>query len=64
MNLEIFLDEVLEVIDTDLQQALLEMNEEKNEDFITHPDTQYDLNFNEVLSDSDSDLDDDLNSVD
>ena len=54
-----------EVIDTDLQQALLEsMNEEKNEDFITHPDTQHDLNFNEVLSDSDSDLDDDLNSVD
>jgi len=49
--------------DNDLQEALMaSIEEQKNEDFLTHPDTQHDLNFNDVLSDIDSD--DDLNSVD
>lgn len=52
-----------EHVDNDLQEALLaSIEEQKNEDFLTHPDTQHDLYFNEVLSDVDSD--DDLNSVD
>ena len=55
--------------DRDLQQALMEslsesqQCEEKNEEnFITHPDTQFDETFNLVLSDEDSD--DELNQVD
>ena len=57
--------QAFEYIDNDLQEALMaSIEEQKNENFLTHPDTQHDLNFNEILSDSDSDLDDDLNSVD
>jgi hypothetical protein len=55
--------------DRDLQYALMaslnetqECNDEKNEDFLTHPDTYHDYNFNAVLSDIDSD--DELNNVD
>ena len=52
-----------EFVDNDLQEALMaSIEEQKNEDFLTHPDTQHDLNFDEVLSDIDSD--DDLNNVD
>ena len=52
-----------EYFDNDLQSALMaSMEEQKNEDFLTHPDTQHDLTFDEVLSDIDSD--DDLNTVD
>ena len=55
--------QAFEYIDNDLQEALMaSIEEQKNENFLTHPDTQHDLNFNEVLSDTDSD--DDLNSVD
>ena len=55
--------------DRDLQYALMaslhesqECEEKSEEDFITHPDTQFDETFNSVLSDIDSD--DDLNQVD
>lgn len=55
--------------DRDLQYALMaslnetqECNDEGSEDFLTHPDTYHDDNFNAVLSDIDSD--DELNNVD
>ena len=55
--------------DRDLQYALMASlhesqpcEEKSEEDFITHPDTQFDETFNSVLSDIDSD--DDLNQVD